>query len=222
MGLRRFGRVSRSEHRTAFLQTVDVSLALASTPEVAQAWERESACTGMTVGGLAHHLLGQAVNTARFLATAPVEQQPIALLAHYEQASWVKASRDGRTDPEQTDADNAAAQAGRDAVLAEARAAVEALPELLARPRHPDTVHITWQGWSLATDDFLTTRMMEMLVHGDDLAASVGLETPAYPDVAAAAVVGLLGGVALRRHGATAMVRALSRPQRATGPISAF
>jgi len=214
--------VSRSEHRTAFLETVQVSWELASTRDVAAGWERESACAGMTVGGLAHHLLWQAVNTARFLDTPPGGQEPIRLLQHYEQASWVQESRSGRTDPEQTDSDNAAAAAGRDPVLAEARSAVGALPALLDRPRDPDTVHVTWQGWSLATDDWLTTRMMELLVHGDDLAASVGLDTPAYPDVATTAVVGLLTGVALRRHGGTALVRALSRPQRAPATISAF
>ena len=56
------------------------------------------------------------------------------------------------------------------------------LPGLLAAPRDPDTIFIPWQGWSLATEDFLTTRMMELVVHGDDLAASVGLDTPTYPE----------------------------------------
>ena len=77
-------------------------------------------------------------------------------------------------------------------MLGEARAAIETLPGLLARPRDPDTVHIPWQGWSLSTPDFLTTRMMEMVVHGDDLAASVGLPTPTYPDDVVAPVLALL------------------------------
>ena len=33
---------------------------------------------------------------------------------------------------------------------------------------------------------------------------------------------GLLTGVAVRRHGQIALVRALSRPQRAPGSVSAF
>lgn len=214
--------MSLSEHRAAFLQCVDTSWELASDPEVARAWDRDSSCTGMTVGGLAHHLLWQAVNTAGFLDTPAGSQEPIRLLQHYEQARWVSESQQGRTDPGQTEADNTAADAGHDAVLTQARAAIDSLPALLERPREPDTVHITWQGWSLATDDFLTTRMMELMVHGDDLASSVGLPTPTYPDVAARAVVGLLSGVALRRHGATALVRALSRPQRAPASVSAF
>jgi hypothetical protein len=64
--------------------------------------------------------------------------------------------------------------------------------------------------------------MMELVVHGDDLAASVGLETPIYPEGVVGPVVGLLTGVAMRRHGQTAVPRGLSRPQRAPASISAF
>ena len=41
---------------------------------------------------------------------------------------------------------------------------------------------IPWQGWSLTAHDFLVTRLMEIVVHADDLAASVGLPTPEFPD----------------------------------------
>jgi hypothetical protein len=211
-----------SAHRTAFLGTLDATWGLVSRPEVTAAWGQESSCAGMTVGGLTHHVLGQAVNAARFLRTAPAGDEPIRLLQHYERAAWVAASQQGRPDPEQVETDNTAAQAGPDAVLREGRGAIDALPALLAAPRDPDTIHITWQGWSLATGDFLTTRMMELVVHGDDLASSVGLDTPTYPEDAVTAVLGLLSGVAVRRHGATAVVRALSRPQRAPASVSAF
>ncbi|NNM45594.1 maleylpyruvate isomerase N-terminal domain-containing protein [Knoellia koreensis] len=137
------------------------------------------------------------------------------MLDHYRQAPWVAASRSGSADPEQLDKDNTAAAAGPDAVLEEATERTRALEQLLAAQRDPDTVFIPWQGWSLTTDDWLTTRMMEMLVHADDLASSVGLRTPEFPEAAVVPVVGLLASVAADRHGATAVVRALSRPQRA-------
>ena len=54
------------------------------------------------------------------------------------------------------------------------------LPDLLARSA--DAVLIPWQGWSLTTEDYLTTRLMEMVVHSDDLAASVGVPTPEFPE----------------------------------------
>jgi hypothetical protein len=144
------------------------------------------------------------------------------MLEHYARAAWVRESQAGRTDPEQDEKDNGAASAGPDAVLAEGREVLERLPALLGAARDPDTVHIAWQGWSLHTEDFLTTRMMEIVVHSDDLAASVGLPTPQFEEGVVGPVLGLLTGVAARRHGQAALVRALSRPQRAPATVSAF
>ena len=59
-------------------------------------------------------------------------------------------------------------------------------------------------------------------MHSDDLAASVGVPTPEFPDEAVRAVLALLTVVAVERHGQTALVRALSRPQRAPSSVSAF
>ena len=61
-----------------------------------------------------------------------------------------------------------------------------------------------------------------MVVHSDDLAASVGLPTPEFPDDVLVPVLDLLTRVAVRRHGQAAVVRALSRPQRAPASVSAF
>lgn len=206
-----------------FLGCCEVSLALAARPEVAAAWTAESACEGMTVGGLAHHLVAQVRSAARLLATPAPDGAPvIGLLDHYDRAPWVVQSRSGEVDPEQNGSDNAGAQVGQVQVLADAFASFALLDGLLAGDARPDVVHIPWQGWSLATDAFLTTRMMEMVVHGDDLAASVDITPPVHDEAVTTPVFSLLAAVAARRHGQTALVRALSRPQRASGDISAF
>ena len=206
----------------AFLAAVDLSLDLAARPEVRGAWERESACAGMTVGGLTHHLLKQAGNTVRGLRATPDGAPPIALLEHYARAAWVEAGPEDEANVSIRDGENDGAQVGPDVVLELAAEWADDLPALLEAARDPDTIFIPWQGWSLTTEDFLTTRMMELVVHGDDLAASVGLDTPTYPGGVLTPVLGLLTGVAVRRHGQTAVVRGLSRPQRAPASISAF
>ena len=216
-----------STHVSAFLAAVDASWGLASSPQVREAWGEGSSCEGMTVGGLTVHLLNQAGNTVRLVRSHLEGDQPAAvevipLLEHYTRAAWVEAAPDDEVNVAIRDTDNERALVGPDAVLTQARELIDQLPALLATPRDPDTVFIPWQGWALATDDFLTTRMMEMVVHGDDLASSVGLETPTYPDDVLEPVLALLTGVAARRHGQTAVVRALSRPQRAPSTISAF
>ena len=216
------GAMSRAEHVAAFLSAAEAAHRLAASPEVRDAWASESACAGMSVGGLAHHLLKQAGNTARALHEHPNDVEPIPMLEHYARAAWVRESQAGRTDPDQDEKDNAAASAGPDAVLEEGRATLAELPSLLAADRDPDTIFIPWQGWSLTTPDFLTTRMMEIVVHSDDLAASVGLPTPEFDEGVITPVLGLLAGVAVRRHGQAPLVRALSRPQRAPATVSAF
>lgn len=208
--------------RSAFVAACHEAFALAGSPEVAKAWETESACEGMTVGGLAHHLLAQAGHVVSALDTPPTTQQPIALLDHYARADWVTAGpQDEANTSIAVSADDAAAE-GHIAVLAQAARSLGHLPEVLGAPRSPDYVYIPWQRWALTTDDFLATRSMEIVVHSDDLAASVGLPLPRFPDNIVEHVVHLLTGVALRRHGQESVIRALSRPQRAPGSISAF
>lgn len=83
-------------------------------------------------------------------------------------------------------------------------------------------VLIPWQGWSLVRDDFLTTRMTEIVVHGEDLAASTGLTTPPLPVDVLDPVLRLLTRLSVRRHGQAAVVAALTRSERAPRTISAF
>ena len=117
---------------------------------------------------------------------------------------------------------DAEAESGFDALAGQVRSDLEDLPAALASAASADPVLIPWQGWALTAHDLLVTRLMEMLVHSDDLAASVRVPTPQFPDEAVRLVLGLLTAVAVERHGQTALVRALSRPQRAPDSVSAF
>jgi hypothetical protein len=67
--------------------------------------------------------------------------------------------------------------------------------------------------WGLSLDDFLVTRMMEIVVHSDDLAFSVGLPTSELPSSVVEPVLALLTALAVRRHGATALARAERAPK---------
>jgi hypothetical protein len=209
-----------------FPAAAELAGALVTDPAVAARWADESACPGMTVGGLAHHLAGQGSSAVRLLTTAPTADEPIPLLEHYRRAAWVRSAPDEEANTGIRDDSNESAVGGpavlADLVSADLAALPGALAPVLAGERAPDTVHIPWQGWSLSTDDFLITRLMEIVVHSDDLAASVELQPPTWPDAVLAPVLALLSGVAVERHGQAAVVRALSRPQRAPASVSAF
>jgi Mycothiol maleylpyruvate isomerase N-terminal domain len=206
----------------AVLDSARVSVDLALSDPVRGRWTDESACEGMTVGGLAHHLTGQLDSLIRLYADAPADAAPIRVLDHYRQAPWANTGLEEEVNVGiRTGADEQAA-GGPDAHAEHARSVLAALPDSLGRIEDGDPVLIPWQGWSLTAADFAVTRLMEMVVHSDDLAASVGLDTPTFPDGAVRRVVALLAEVSVDRHGQAAVVRALSRPQRAPASVSAF
>ncbi|MCL3817920.1 maleylpyruvate isomerase N-terminal domain-containing protein [Aeromicrobium wangtongii] len=208
--------------RDEFVAACRIAHELASRQEVAAAWHLESACAGMTVGGLTHHLLAQVRHVTTLLSLPPAREAPISLLDHYARAAWVSAEPHDEANTSIRDEGNSAAHAGPETVLSEIEPLIRQLPAALGATRAPDTVLIPWQGWSLNTDDFLVTRAMELVVHSDDLAASIDAEPVVFPAGVAEHIVQLLAGVALRRRGQSALVRALSRPQRAPATISAF
>src|SRR5690349_9953645 len=77
-----------------FPQVAATAAELIAHPEVARRWGDESACAGMSVGGLAHHLSGQARGVVRLLGAPPHDEPPIAVLEHYRRAAWVHTGLD--------------------------------------------------------------------------------------------------------------------------------
>ena len=67
---------------------------------------------------------------------------------------------------------------------------------------------------TISLDEYLKTRLVELLVHVDDLAVSVGLPDPEFPQEAREAVIDVLLGAARRRHGDLAVIRAFTRRER--------
>jgi hypothetical protein len=206
--------------RDPFADAVGVATDLVLRPEVDARWTAESACAGMSVGALARHLVSQWFNAVRLLR-APDGEDPITVWQHYERAAWVHSGLDDEANVGIRHGSEEFAAEGPEAMRALVAALAPELAEVLATDRD-GSVLIPWQSWSLSEHDFLLTRLMEIVVHSDDLAASVGLQTPEFPVGVVAPVLDLLTGLALRRHGATALVRALTRPQRASDTITAF
>ncbi|MGO4596625.1 maleylpyruvate isomerase N-terminal domain-containing protein [Terrabacter sp. 2RAF25] len=207
--------------RGAFLAAVDHVAAIVARDDVAAAWGEPSALPEWSVGGLVAHLASQPVIAVELLRADPWPDS-ITIDEHYRRSAWVQAGVDGDVNVSIRAGGDAQAVAGRDAVLAGVAEAREALPELLAAQPAERAVLIPWAGWALRRDDFLTGRMMEVVVHGEDVAASLGFDSPPLPDEVLAPVLSLLTRLAVRRHGQGALVSALSRAERAPRTISAF
>jgi hypothetical protein len=68
----------------------------------------------------------------------------------------------------------------------------------------------------------LLTRLVELVVHADDLAVSLGVPTPDVGEQASDLVITTLGRISRRRHGMQPVLRALSRRVRAPADVAAF
>jgi hypothetical protein len=207
--------------RDAFLTATDHVLAIIGRDDVAAVWDEQSALAEWTVGGLTAHLASQPLTAATLLRAEPATG-PIPLEEHYRRSAWVGASVDAAVNVSIRESGDASAAAGPARVLAAVEEARALLPALLAAQPSDRAVLIPWSGWSLVRDDFLTGRMMEVVVHGEDLAASVGFEAPRLPDDVLDPVLRLLTHLAVRRYGQGAVVSALTRAERAPRTISAF
>lgn len=204
------------------LATARTVTGLALSGEVRERWNDESSCAGMTVGGLAHHTVRQVEMLVRLFPDARTDEKPISLVEHYRRAAWANSALDDEVNTTIRDTDNQRAGSGPAELSGQATEQLVGLAAALASVEDDEAVLLDWQGWALSAEDFAVTRLMEMLVHGDDLAASLDLETPDFPEEATRRVLSLLTEVAVDRHGPTPLLRTLSRPQRAPESVSAF
>ncbi|CAA9394365.1 MAG: hypothetical protein AVDCRST_MAG35-563 [uncultured Quadrisphaera sp.] len=197
-----------------------IALELLASPAVADAWSSASALPAMSVGALACHLGRQAVRAADLLPVA-TDLAPLGSAdAHYHRAAWVTST--SPDDPvNDRSADDADAALGHGALLERTADALARVQTLLTTGAARPVVGLPWQGWALHRDDFLLTRLLEVVVHSDDLAVSTGVPTPAFPPEVFGPVRDLLGRLAEHRHGQSALVGALARRERAR-VVSAF
>ena len=206
-----------------YLVAARSTLPLIGQVAVVNRWGEPSALAEMSVGGLAAHLATQvlSVHAAVTAGTAVTEEAPVSLLEHYDRVPWVDSGLDDASNVTIREGAEASAAPGHDVLLGTTTTALEDIRRAFGSLRLPPAIRMPWWDWSLSFDDFLVTRMMEIVVHSDDLAVSVHVETPELPEQVLGPVLALLVGVSLRRHGQASVVRALSRSERAGG-ISAF
>jgi hypothetical protein len=208
--------------RELYLSAAASAAKLLAAPEVAAAWHGPSALPKLSVQGLAGHLAGQIFFIPKVLTEPVPIEKIIPIHEYYARVSWIGSDLDDPFNVLIRKSGEEDAAGGPAALAAQVEAVVEELRTVLpAAPPRP-VRRPTWGAWSISLDDFVTSRLLEVVVHSDDLAYSVGLPTPDLPAEAVETVVDLLSRIAVRRHGATNVLRALSRADRAPASISAL
>ena len=206
--------------RDAFLSSAATAGTLLREPALAARWSQPSALADLSVGGLARHLANQVTHAVPLLAADP-GASAVPVLEHYTRNAWVTSGIDST--------DNIAIRhrGEEDAALTTPAALADEFDAALVElqrvvPAEPDERVVDFRAWGLTVDDFLLTRVMELVVHTDDLAVSLGVPTPDLPPAATEATILLLSRVAAWRHGPLAVVRALARRERAPESIAAL
>jgi hypothetical protein len=191
-----------------YLEGARAVVAALADPAVAGAWDRPSVLEGQAVSGLAGHLArGGVWLVGEYLDEPPPPGPPDHATAAGDFAPHV--ARLGEGDHAAIrDRGAAVAAEGRDGIVARARAALAALETRL--PAEPADRLVRGAGKVMPLDAYLDTRIVEQVVHLDDLARSVGVAW-ALPDASWARVVAIGAEIGRLRHGGPAMVRALYR-----------
>ena len=209
--------------RSDFLIAADSAVDLIGRVEVVRRWAEPSALAHLSVGGLAAHLADQIlpVHAAVTAGTNVTDDEPISLLDHYDRVAWANSDIDDPSNVTIREGAEEHAEPGHDPLVASLQHALRDIRTAFEALVLPPAISMPWWDWSLSFDDYLVGRVMEIVVHNDDLAVSVDTPPPVLPEPVLGPVLALLVGISLKRHGQAAVVRALSRNERASD-ISAF
>jgi hypothetical protein len=198
--------------RELFLRSVDAVSPLLAMPVLAGRWSRPSALDGLTVAGLAGHLL-RATSVVLVYLDRDEPSGPTTDAEDYYASVTVETDLDADIHRTIRQRGEAAGAIGAEAVLSQWRDAYTDLADRLPA-EHPDRRVRVFRDHHMTLDGFLETRLVELCVHADDLAVSVGLGEWLMPVEAVAGSVDLLLRVCRRRHGDLAALRALARRER--------
>lgn len=208
-----------------FAEVAGRAAELLESEAVDAAWDEASALEEYTVGALGGHLARAVLTADRYLSSAsstPAAGSGLASASRYFQAVLVD------LDPVDSEfhrsvrarGAEAAAVGGRQ-LAARVRRVTEDLARRLDEPTLSRPIEVL-DGVTLTVAEYLKTRLVELVVHVDDLAVSVGIPTPTLPDGALITVAGVLGELAARRAGGLRTVRAMGRAERHPEPVRAL
>ena len=200
--------------REMYLESCRVALDLIAHADVADRWTAPSILPELSTGALAAHL-GRALVTVDAYLEADVT--PATDSTNVDAAGYFVAVL-GDHDPMDSDFHRGvrersatAAGRGRDDVIGALRVALERLngmPDDMGRPI------AVLAGLQMELGEYLKTRLVELAVHGRDLADSVGAEPADAPPGCWEVVAEVVAAVAIQRNEPSAVALCLARADR--------
>ncbi|MGI8575390.1 MAG: maleylpyruvate isomerase N-terminal domain-containing protein [Egibacteraceae bacterium] len=207
-----------------FLHASRQAVQLIQRDEVRDRWEEPSALDGYSIGALAGHLARAALTVEQYLSApeAPDATELLDAPAYFSAALVAH-------DPVHSDFHRAVRARGEEvgrpgalSLASELDALIGPLGERLRETALQQRITVLG-GAVMTVEEYLKTRLVELVIHTDDLASSAGLDATAFvTDDAAREVAAILGAIAADRAGGLAVVRSLARRERAPEAVRAL
>lgn len=199
--------------RSAYLATAGAAVELLGRGIVGERWDQPSALAELKVSGLAGHLARAVLQVEWVLDRPEPDGEPIGAVQYYGELDGVDdLHSDLNAGVRDRGEETAAGGWGR--LYLDTSGALDRLAGRL--PTVPEGRLVLAFGRSLTIDEYLKTRLIELTVHLDDLAASLDVEPPELPLEATGVAIAVLVGVGRARVGDVAVLRSLARRERDT------
>ena len=197
---------------TAFLDAASTAVHVLERPELAERWRQDSVLPRFAVAALAGHLARGMTTVEQYLDGPEPDEAGIGA-ARYFQTVIRSADISDPAHRAIRDRGAEAAVGGPAALAGDARAALGRLSSRLAGVGAGRRLRVAG-GLVMTLDEYLRTRVVELVVHADDLATSLGVELAPPRPATCSVAIDVLVGVARIRHGDMAVLRALTRQER--------
>ena len=191
--------------RNAFLHAATEAASLVGRRDLGEKWNEQSALEGLEVGALAGHL-ARAVLTVHWYLDMPEPDPPTMSAGEY----FATVTNDQGSEANVAIRERAveAARGGWARLYLDIGNALDHLRRRLPDERADHRIPAA--GGALLVDEYLRTRIVELVIHTNDLCRSLEIDPPQMPEATRIAI-GVLLDTALLRHGQTAVLNALSR-----------
>lgn len=198
--------------RSAFLEASQLAIDLIASDAVAAQWAEPAVLPGYDVAGLSGHL-GRGLGTPLTYLDepTPIEDDVITPGQYFALVD----SDDDELHAAIRARGSAASAGGQGGLVAELDRTLHTLSTRLDDEPFDRRVPVFGDN-IMFLDEYLVTRLVELVVHGDDLAVSIGAGPLAWPGEATDLVLATLVETAAIRHGPSALITALSRKERVT------
>ncbi len=201
--------------RVAFLEAAAGATNLLERSQVAEHWNEESILVGFTVSGLAGHLLRGIKTVEKYLDGSNPDGESIGAGEYYVSIG-ITADTSSPLNSDVRSRGNEEATIGSEAVATEAQALLTRLRTRLVTEDSERRIEVLG-ALVITLDEYLRTRVVELVIHTQDLALSVELPDAAHVAPAVATVaINTLVDLARLRHGDAAVLQALARRERDT------